>query len=160
MAQPEMIPDSLEEAPALESGGAAQPALPGGLPVSPESQASPTTKRNSEAPRVGKPGANRLLLGALVVVVIALGMGLLSTTRQVARLELEAAVLLAEVAEAQQAAAAFQALLGDVRVEIGDLVSRMGALYQLVGGGLGLEQPDSELGLELPPLAVQPESLP
>jgi hypothetical protein len=93
---------------------------------------------------------------ALVVGLVLCGGLLVTEKQQTSRLRNTVVGLTSELEEAQDALAVHEQRLEQIRVQVGDIVGRVGALQALVGVGEASSQPPAESLDAAPTLEPQP----
>ena len=151
MSVPELVPDPTPSEPTAPSISGQEP--------SPFAKVG--TPKPGENPQAQEP--NRPLVIALVILLTITLLALFSQMRTTAALETQVSALRADVAKAQAVVASYQGRFERVRDEVGELVTRIGALSSLVappvlpeGDSVAPteeEDADAELQNSLPPAA-------
>ena len=145
MVRPVLVPDPVSEeviapeAPEVEEASES---------ISPDSQ-SPQPAGSSPKPEARK--HSRVLVVVLATLLLATGLALIEQSRRAEVLAREIDLLKAEVTAAASAVEAYQIRFEQVRREVGDLVSRVGALSGLVERDVvpvGLSGSDSSVAPE------------
>lgn len=136
MAVPEIVPDPTPNNAAASASDEPRDAVPQPIRAHGPS-ASPSTPSSSSTPdesaggvREQKPG--RALVIALVILLSMTFLSLLSELRTTAALQEQVSALEAEVAKAQATVSSYQTRFELVRDEVGELVTRIGALNSLI----------------------------
>ncbi len=123
-ADPEMAGDSKQPSPPAPRAGAARGSL---------SQA-PGSPRVATGPREGSkpPGSSRLVFVVAAIALLVVGLALANQSRKAAALAARVAELEAELARAEAVVGAYQVRFEQVRGEVNDLLTQVGALSNLV----------------------------